>query len=173
METVKSASDFPLQEGHPSQPLKIPTGQELYDFFNQFMLMWLRLPSQRVDRVESDIPLLPNERGLMFMKPTAGILVIRTSEDFAKGLVKLAGAKETPGDLFVEMIVLFWHRFVSKFWGLDSRRLPPAVFKKSLPKHWPERKPDSALTVFVLQQAIELRLWVAITEVEMERWKKP
>lgn len=154
----------------PSSPVKIPTQMEMYDFFNQFIGLWLRLPSQRVDRTEDDIPQLPNERGLMFIQPTTGILVIRTSEDFGKALAKLAESKDLQSDLFVEMVVLFWHKFVSKFWGMDSRTLAPVLFKKSIPKYWPDRKADAHLATIVLQQPIEIRLWTNLTTEDMDRW---
>lgn len=157
----------------PSFSGKIPTSPELYDFFNSFLLNWLKLPSQKVEVDDDDIQSLPNEQGLLFTHPMTGILVIRTSEDFGKGLAKLAKIKDIPHDLYMEMIVLFWYRFVSHFWGMDSRKLPAALLKRSLPKLWPDRKPDSHLTVFVIQQPIEIRLWVHLTETDMERWKKP
>ena len=154
-----------------SYPLKIPTQIELYDFFNRFMGDWLKVSSQRVDRDEDDIPYLPNERSLLFSQPTSGVLVIRTSEEFGKALKKLAEANDSHSDLFVEMTVLFWHRFVSKFWGMDSRNLAPALFKKSLPKQWPDRKTDVFLSVFVLNQPIGIRLWTHLTDAEIKRWK--
>lgn len=173
MATVTPSPDNPFSDDHSSVQVKIPSNRELYDFFNQFLGVWMKLPSQRVDKVEDDIHPLPNERGLMFTEPVKGILVLRTSEDFGKALAKLAGVKGSKSDLFVEMIVLLWHRFVSKFWGKDSRRLPPALFKRSVPAHWPNRKPDSGLMVLAMQQPIELCLWVNLTEAEMERWKGP
>src|SRR5580658_839109 len=102
METDKPNFSNPMAGGIPPSTVKIPTVQELYDFFNQFLLMLLRLPSQKIDKVEDDIHMLPNERGLMFVEPITGILVLRTSEDFAKGLAKLAGTQEKHSDLFVE-----------------------------------------------------------------------
>jgi hypothetical protein len=163
-----------LNSSDPTSPSpKIPSTSELYVFFNDFILKWLKLPAQRVDGIEDDIQTLPNEHGLMFLHPISGILVIRTSEEFGQGLAKLAKTREIPHDLFVEMIVLFWHRFVSNFWGMDSRTLPPAIFKKSVPMHWPDRKPDADLVVFVIQQPVEIRLWVHLTEADRDRWKKP
>ncbi len=168
METVK-----PFSSDGPSPSVKIPTQIEMYDFFNQFMGLWLRVPSQRVDRTEDDIAHLPNERGLMFIQPTTGILVIRTSEDFGKALAKLAESKDMQADLFVEMVVLFWHKFVNKFWGMDSRTLAPVLFKRSLPKYWPDRKADAHLATIVLQQPIEIRLWTNLSPEDMNRWNPP
>jgi len=174
METVNpNHNSVPAFEEDPSSKLKVPTSHEMYDFFNQFIGLWLRLPSQRVDGTEDDIPMLPNERGLMFTEPVNGILVLRTSEDFGRALAKLAENKDLQTDLFVEMVVLFWHRFVSKFWGMDSRTLAPAVFRKSLPKHWPDRKADCHLSTIVLQQPIEIRFWTSLTDEDMGRWNVP
>jgi hypothetical protein len=150
-----------------------PTSSELYDFFNSFMGRWLGLPSSRVTQADDDIQFLPNEQGLLFSAPMDGILVLRTSEDFGKGLQRLARERQVDHDLFMEMLVVMWHKFVSRFWELDSRRLPAAFFKRSLPMHWPDRKPDSALLVFVLNQPVEVRLWLGLTEAEKERWKIP
>jgi len=155
----------------PKPSFKLPNSLELYDFFNTFIQKWLKLAASRVEHADDDIQTLPNEHGLLFQEPLTGILVIRTSEDFGKGLARLAQTKEIDHDLFVEMIVLFWHRFVSTYWGKDSRLLPPALFKKSVPKHWPDRKPDSHLLVFVIQQPVEVRIWTHLTEAEIERWK--
>ncbi len=165
-------SQFDSPDEVPSSLPKIPTSSELYDFFNPFLLNWLKLPSQKVDIPDDDIQTLPNEHSLLFTQPMTGILVLRTSDEFGKGLAKLAKIKDIPHDLFMEMIVLFWHRFVSRFWSLDSRTLPAASFKKSIPKNWPDRKPDSLLMVFVIQQPVEIRLWFNLSETETERWKK-
>ena len=163
------------EEFIPQDPasVKIPTSQELYDFFSSFLLKWLKVPAQRVEGIDDDIQVLPNEQGLLFIQPTSGVLVIRTSEDFGKALAKLGQNKGVTHDLFVEMIVLVWHRFVSHFWQLDSRTLPPALFKKSFPKDWPDRKPDSHLVVLVLQQPVEICLWFYLTGEDMKRWKNP
>lgn len=171
METVDHSLTDPFPPEDPDSHVRIPTSQELYDFINQFLAQWLKLASQKVDRVEDDIHPLPNERGLMFSEPTTGILVLRTSEDFGKALEKLAGERESSNDLFVEMIVLLWHRFVSKFWKMDSRRMPPVLFKRSIPAHWPDRKPDVAVMVLTTRQPIELRFWVNLTYADIERWK--
>ena len=173
METVNPAPGPVPSDGPSSSAIKVPTSQELYDFFNQFIGLWLKLSAQRIANTEDDIPQLPNERGLMFIQPTTGILVIRTSEDFGKALVKLAESKDMHSDLFIEMVVLFWHKFVSKFWGMDSRTLTPAIFKRSLPKNWPDRKADVHLATVVLQQPIEIRLWINLTSADMVRWHPP
>jgi len=73
---------------------------------------------------------------------------------------------------FVEIVVLFWNRFVSKFWGMDSRNLTQALFKKSFPLDWPNRKPDVAVTVFIEKELLEIRLWTPLRDGEMENWKK-
>lgn len=152
---------------------RVPSSEELYDFFNAFLGRWLGLPSSRAMGFDTDIPDLPNEQGLLFHAPVDGILVLRTSEEFGKGLQRVARDRHVDHDLFMEMLVVMWHRFVAKFWELDSRRLPAAFFKRSIPMHWPDRKTDASLLVFVLQQPVELRLWLRLTEAEKERWKKP
>ncbi len=149
----------------------IPSSDDLYDFFNAVIYRWLKLPSKKVASVDTDIQVLPNEEGFLFSEPSKGILVLRTSKEFGEGLARLAKNKEVPHDLFLQMIVVFWHQFVGKYWQLDSRTLPPLLFKKSVPRHWPDRKPDSHLTVFILEQPVELRLWVDLTEEETARWK--
>ena len=169
--TAKYEGSF-LKEDSPI-PYPAPTPEELYDFVNGFLGRWLGLASSRVTGADDDIQTLPNEQGLMFSAPVDGILVLRTSDDFGKGLQRLAKERHVDHDLFMEMLVVMWHKFVSKFWEMDSRRLPAAFFKRSLPRHWPDRKPDSALLVFVLNQPVEVRLWLHLSEREKERWKTP
>lgn len=160
---------------NPLDPSSIfpPSRDELYDFFNDFMVRWLKLSSQKVEGVEDDLQSLPNEQGLLFPEPVPGILVLRTSEEFGKGLARLAKERQVDHDLFMEMLIVLWHRFTAHFWQIDCRRMPAAFFKRSIPRHWPNRKPDSHLLVFVLQQPVEVLLWLHLSEEEKERWKKP
>jgi hypothetical protein len=176
MENVKPMANPLLDPGNVGSEVKIPTNRELYEFFNQFLLMWIRKPSKLVDWVEGGISDLPLERGLMFFQPLSGFLVIRTSQGFEAQLEKLTTdgkSEEAHMELFVEMVILFWHRFVSKFWGLDSRTLPPVLFKKSVPLDWPDREPDTACVVFVDKEPVEIRIWAPISENETARWRKP
>jgi hypothetical protein len=81
---------------------------------------------QQVDADNDGIPQLPLELGLMFLEPRTGILVLRASEPF-ETLLKNSGsagkARETRMGFFMEIVVLFWNRIVSGFWGMDSRKL--------------------------------------------------
>lgn len=154
---------------------KVPTAQELYELFREFLSKWTGLPMQRVDADDDEIPLLPLELGLMFFEPRNGILVIRASQPFQTLLEKSASAgkpRESRMGFFAEVVVLFWSHFVSTLWGMDSRKLKQALFKKSIPLDWPARKPEAAATVFIENELLEIRLWTLLSEGEMENWKK-
>ena len=155
---------------------KIPTNQELYDFLNQFLKGWTGLSAQKIVGAGDDVPNLPLEKGLMFSKPFNGLLVIRTVSEFEGQLQKAADDDKSQAgqrDVFVEFFILFWHKFVSKFWGLDSRKLPPAVFRKSIPLDWPQRKMDVFLQVFVANYPLGIRFWANLTDEEINRWRNP
>ncbi len=176
MEMTKLAYESSAASGPELSPVKIPNTQELYDFFQPLLKSWTGLSAQNAIGVDDEVQPLSLERGLMFTQPSTGILVIRTAAEFEALLQKAAtGGKppSIPRDVFVELFILFWHRFVSKFWGLDSRKLPPASFKKSIPRDWPNRRPDASLVVFVENYPLAVRLWAPVTEAEMNHWRNP
>src|SRR5258708_9965099 len=158
-----------------TEPPKVPTNPELREFFMEFLSKWSGLSAQRVDINYEEIPNLPLELGLMFFEPRIGILVLRASDNFEALLEKSSSgtkARETKLGFFTEVVVLFWNRLVSKFWGLESRKLKQALFKKSIPLDWPNRKPDAALDFFVEKELVEIRLWSPLSEGGMENLKK-
>lgn len=172
MEMPKAEPDFPPEPD--SAPVKLPSSTEFHDFFTEFLYAWLKLSSQNIVGIGDEIPNLPMERGLQFSKPFNGILVIRTMPEFEGYLQKAAHIDPSAHrEMFVELFVLFWHKFVSKFWGLDSRKLPPSLFKKSIPLDWPNRKPDALIQVFVGNYPVGVRFWANLTEEEMSHWREP
>jgi hypothetical protein len=155
--------------------LKVPTDQELYDFFKEFLSKWSGLPMKRIDGGEDEVPSLPLELGLMFFEPRTGILVVRASDNLETLLEKSSShgkARETRLGFFTEVVVLFWNAFVSRFWGMDSRKLKQALFKKSIPLDWPNRKPNATITATIDKELLEIRLWTPLSEGEMENWKR-
>lgn len=125
-----------------------------------------------------DISPLHLEQGIYFFQPFEGVLVVRTRDHFENFLKELSGGKKVSKDsrsegLFLELVVLFWHLFVSQIWRLDTRTIKPAILKTSAPVDWPDRKPDSACTVFIKDLPLEIRLWANVTPEETRAWKKP
>ena len=156
-----------------SSPAKLPSSPEFFNFFNEFLNGWMKLSAQKIVGMGDEVPNLPLERGLLFSKPFNGILVIRTILVFEDYLQKAAHIDQSANrEMFVELFILFWHKFVSKFWNLDSRKLPPSMFKKSIPADWPNRKSDAILQVFVGNYPVVVRLWVDLTDDEMNHWRK-
>jgi hypothetical protein len=154
---------------------KVPTSQDLHEIFKEFLLKWTGVAVQQIEISKDEIPNLPLELGLMFFEPRVGILVIRASDTFESLLEKSASGgktRETKLGFFTEIVVLFWNRLVSKFWGMESRKLKQAMFKKSIPLDWPNRNPDAAIAVFAEKELVEIRFWSPISEGEMENWKK-
>lgn len=164
-----------MADGNATDNLKIPTGQELFEFFREFLSKWSGLAAHKVEVDDDGVPPLDLELGLMFNEPLTGILVIRASEKLEKLLEESSSsvkARETKLGFFTEVVILFWNRFVAKFWALDSRKLAQALFKKSIPLDWPTRRPDRAITVFIKEELLEIRLWTSLSQAEMENWKK-
>jgi len=172
-----SHTENPPSHSSPSGPVLIPDGIKIYNVLNQFLIRWANEAPRYVPMSMEDMSSLPVEQGIFFFEPLDGILVIRSTKDFEKFLVKLATGKKAGRDyqkkgIFLEMTVLFWHLLVSQVWRLDTRILKPAMLKASVPLDWPDRKPDSACTVFIKDFPLEIRLWVHLTPQEIHHWKK-
>ncbi len=148
-----------------SDSVRVPTDDELYQLFFTFLKRWTNLEAQWVSRPLDDTAPFELERSLLFSDPLPGRFVIRAPKTFEtllhQALNKSAPAEDSP-DLFVEMVILFWHRFVKNSWKKDSRTLRPAFFKPSVPWDWPDRRPDSAALVFVKNTPLEIRLWAPL-----------
>jgi hypothetical protein len=161
----------------PSQVF-LPSALDLYRVFNQFMIKWANLSPQYVNATMEDLSPLPLEQSIFFPEPLGGLLVVRSTRDFEKFLVESIIAKKAERPLhkkglFLELTVLFWHHLVMQTWSLDTRKLPPAVLKSSVPAQWPDRKPDSVCTVFIRHIPLEIRFWSHLSPEEGKAWKKP
>jgi hypothetical protein len=147
-----------------------PTDEELFQLFFSFLKRWANLEAQWVSRPLDDTAPLELERSLLFSDPLPGRLVLRAPKAF-EILLHQTLNKSVPGhdspELFVEMVILFWHRFVRNAWKKDARTLKPAFFKSSVPREWPDRRPDSAALVFVKNLPLEIRLWAPLTPQEV------
>ncbi len=155
----------------------VPTSLELYNLFNPFLARWTNLCAQYVATPMEDVSHLPLEQAVYFRSPVEGLLVLRSTLALEKHLVELATGESARRDfhakgLFMEMTVLFWHFLLLKAWQEDSRALPPARLKSSVPRDWPDRKPDSACTLFIKDFPLEIRLWVAASEEELASWQR-
>jgi len=170
LEKSSSAGDF--------KPTIIPDSIQIYNIFNQFLIRWANQESKYVSMRMEDLSPLSLEQGIFYFEPFEGILVIRSTRAFEKFLVELSSGKKAGKDfhkkgIFLEMVVLFWHLFVSQVWRLDTRVIKPAMLKASVPVDWPDRKPDSACTLFIKDHPLEIRLWAKVTPEETKSWKKP
>ena len=160
------------------KPVLIPDSVQIYNIFNQFLIRWANQESKYVSMRMEDLSPLPLEQGIFFFEPFEGILVVRTVRTFEKFLAELSSGKKAgkrfrDQGLFLELVVLFWHLFVSQVWRLDTRVIQPALLKASAPLDWPDRKPDSACTIFIKDIPLEIRLWARVTPEETKTWKKP
>lgn len=158
-----------------AKTLPLPSSLDLFQSLNQFLLQWADLAPQFVSAKMEDMAPLPKEQSLFFSQPLNALLILRSMPEFEKFLnQKLMGfpqdQRRSPSELFLEMTVLFWHRLLMQFWRVDSRTLPPAILKRSVPVQWPDRKPDSSCTVFIQQFPVEVRLWKIEGEVEGKPW---
>jgi len=158
-------------------PPSIPDSVRLFKFFNEFLIRWANQECRYVGMRIEDLSPLPVEQGLLFFEPFEGIFVMRSSRGFEKFLVELiAGKKVKRGNhdkaVFLEMTVLYWHLLVSQEWRLDTRKLRPAILKNSVPLDWPDRDPQTACTIFIKDEPLEIRIWSGVTEEEANHWRK-
>ena len=155
----------------------MPTSVELSDFFNEFINKWAKLNSEYFSWPGESPDYLPLEEGVFFSEPFKGLLVLRSSKDFGAFLEEenTGSQKEEHKrmGLFVELAVLFWHKFAQRFLKVDSRRVTPAILRACVPVNWPDRKPQSACVVFINGFPLEIRLWTDVTEEEIQNWKMP
>lgn len=155
----------------PPLTVVLPSQQEFLDFFRDFLQNWAQIPCQPIVGMGDEIPNLPLERSLLFSEPSSGILVVRTDPEFELYLQQLHKEGQ-PREHFLEMVVVFWHRFVSRFWSRDSRKIATTLMKKTIPMNWPDRRPNLFLPVLVDRFPMGLRLWTQLSRDEVEIWKK-
>ncbi len=156
--------------------IDLPSSPELFGVFNQFLINWLNCACEYVISPMEDHSVLPLEQSVLFSKPFGGLMVVRSQLGFEKFLTELATGKKTTKGIqkngwFLAMTVLFWHLLVSQKWGMDSRKLPAALLKPTVPLDWPDRKPDSACTVFIKGFPVEIRLWNNLGPGEIKAWE--
>lgn len=159
-------------------PFQTPTSRELFEFFEQFFIRWANLSGEYISgSVETILP-MGLEEGILFSEPTAGLLVLRASENFRRHLLdeyerKQRGASQGKSEIFLEMTVLFWHLFARRYFQLDSRKMTPAVLRSSLPVDWPDREPQAYALMMVKGNPLELRLWIGLTPEDIARFRQP
>lgn len=148
---------------------QVPSNRELYEIFNRFLMDWAGVRSRLVAWIGTLKAPLPDERELMFAQPFLGILIVRTTGDASMFLHRcVTGKKLGPYDgILEELLVLFWRRFTAEYWNLEAGKAKAALFRRSTPEDWPDRKPDAACKVFIVDQPLELRLWMPVTDDEL------
>lgn len=154
---------------------KVPISQAMFELFGNLMLSWSGLNVRRINPGEYLIPSMSMEIGLMFAEPEAGILVFRSSKNLERLLEKASSTikpRESRLGYFKEVIVLFWSDFVSKYLGLDSRKIKKPLFKYSTPENWPKRTPNAQLAVLVENELLEIRIWSSLLPGDIENWTK-
>jgi len=175
METVMTENN-----SEPPAPLpvsfRLPTSRDLYEFFNDFLTRWANLTGDYIAGSSETLLPMGLEEGILFSEPTAGLLILRASENFRRYLLdeyerKQQGASHGKTEIFLEMTVLFWHLFAKRYFQLDSRKMAPVVLRSSLPVDWPERDPQAAALIMVKGNPLELRLWVGLTPGDIARFR--
>ena len=117
----------------------VPSSLELYNLFNPFLVRWANLCAQYVATPMEDLSHLPLEQAVYFRSPVEGLLVLRSTPALEKYLAGLDRGERARRDFhakgpFMEMTALFWHFLLLKAWQEDSRALPPARLKSSVPR---------------------------------------
>ena len=137
----------------------------MHQVFDRFLNHWAHGSSEYISNPPQDVSALPLEQSICFSDPMAGLLVVRSTEEFGFFL------KSKGFGSFLEMVVLFYHSLFMQVWHLDMRKLKPALFKASVPWSWPDRDPDVACMALIGKFPVEIRLWTQLTEQEKETWK--
>ena len=153
----------------------LPDPDRLYELFNHFLISWANLEARFMGPPLEDWPALPLEQGIFFHGPFEGLLVARSTESLEGILQEVSTGKRDTAPppskrLFVEMTVLYWHNLLMQTWRLDTRNLEPAVLKATLPRQWPDRKPDSGCVLMVREIPLEIRLWAYLSPSEIQSW---
>ncbi len=144
----------------------IPSALDLHRIFNRLLIRRANLAAQLFQSPMEDLAPLGAEQSIYFSEPLAGLLVLRSSENFDSFL-----QGESLGSL-LELTVLFHHQLFKEVWRLDTRKTKAALFKRSIPLQWPDRRFNTGCTLFVKDFPLEIRLWAPVTEEEMEKWRK-
>jgi len=160
----------------PAPAYQVPSSQELYSFFNEFLIRWANLTGEHVSWGADTILPMGLEEGILFSEPASGLLVLRATENFRRYLLnelerKQKDANPAKKEIFIEMTVLFWHLFARKYFLLDSRKMAPVVLRSSIPMDWPERDPQASAMIMVKGNALELRFWIGISQADINRFR--
>lgn len=158
-------------------PVKVPDPIQLFKQFNEFLIRWMNQECKYVGMRMEDLSFLTQEQSVLFSEPFKGLLVTRGSVELEKYLVGLATGRKAGRNfhkmgLSTQMTVLFWHSLALQSWRVDTRTIEPAILRPSVPADWPDRKPDSACTVFIKDHPLEIRLWAGMDEKEIATWKR-
>ena len=143
----------------------IPPPLEIHRIFNQLLIRRYNLSAQSLHPLTDEVPNLPEEHSIYFFEPFEGLMVVRSTADFERFL------QSASQESLLELTVLFYHQLFLGAWKLDTRRLKPALFKRSVPAVWPDRGPDTGCVAFVKEHPVGIRLWAPVSEQEMEGWR--
>jgi hypothetical protein len=107
---------------------------------------------------------LPLERMITLTGALNGLLVVRSTRDFA---VHLRNQREnTPlgrypeEEVFEELISLFCLYLFHDFWRPHLFKVGPIHPFRSMPRDWPEENPTSTCSLIVDGFSVEIRLWL-------------
>lgn len=169
MGTTQRIDEISLEPVYPPE-IKIPTEIELIDIFNQFLMNRIGLPFHRLVMKETPVIPLLEEWELLFLKPMLGILVMRTTPEFevlTGEQITGKNPRERKPDVLETLVVLFWHHLASTYWGLETIKLRTALIQKSGTNYWPKRNSTVVCGAIVLDQPLEMRMWIPVSENEI------
>lgn len=146
--------------------LKIPSSLDLHRILNQLLIRRINLSAQYFNAPLEDSSPLPVEQSILFSEPLQGLLMVRSTKIFEDLLESTAECS------FLELTIIFYHQLFREAWGLDTRILKSALYKRSIPLLWPDRKPDASCMMFIQESPLEVRLWAPVSEEMAERWRK-
>jgi hypothetical protein len=137
---------------------------QLGHLFERILRSWEARQIQHLAPPIGPIINLPLERMITLTGALNGLLVVRSTRDFA---VHLRNQREnTPlgrypeEEVFEELISLFCLYLFHDFWRPHLFKVGPIHPFRSMPRDWPEENPTSTCSLIVDGFSVEIRLWL-------------
>jgi hypothetical protein len=132
--------------------------------FERIVRSWDAQEIRHLTPPSGQIADLPLERMITLTGALNGLLVVRTTRDFA---VRLRNQREkTPlgrypeEEVFEELISLFCLYLFHDFWRPHLFQVGPIHPFRSVPRDWPGENPTSSSSLMVDGFPLEIRLWL-------------
>jgi hypothetical protein len=137
---------------------------DLGHLFERILRSWEAQKIQHLNPPAGPISDLPLERMVTLTGALNGLLVVRSTRDFAVRLRSQRGnsplGRYPEEEVFEELISLFCLYLFHDFWRPHLFKVGPIHPFRSLPCDWPKEEPTSSSGLMVDGYPVEIRLWL-------------